>query len=118
MFKKLLLTSTLTLTTMLSGMAPAEAGTYSTEIFGDTVTATYVGEVSPGVHIVKDNDPVRGNFGRPTELIWQVSCSGDGSGTYRWMGDSNNPAWDEWEVLNTSGSQKDYLMYHTACVGQ
>ena len=116
-FRTLALSTSLALSTIFGGMAPAEAGTYSTNIFGDNVSATYVGEVSPGIHIVKDNDPSRVNFGRRSEEIWQVACSGGGSGTFRWMGDNTTPAWDEWELLSPN-SQKDRLMYYTACVGQ
>ena len=113
MFKKII-TTTLALTTLFTGMAPAEAGTYTQNIYGDDVTITYVGEVGHDTHIVKETDPIRAKFGQNPDAMWEVFC-GDG-GHQRWMGDSNTPAWDEWmEVDNTQAGQ---FMYNVACVWQ
>ena len=113
-FKTLALSTSLALSTIFGGMAPAEAGTYQEIIMGDTVSVTYVGETAHGTHIVTDYDSVRIEYGQPGTHRWEVSC--EGVGYQRWLGDDTTPAWDEFVKISTTQSGR--LFYNTSCVWQ
>ena len=73
----------------------AKANTYYGENdFGiGYISVTYVDEIDPSIHLVKDYDSMREGMTR-TEEVWEVSCAGGGH--YRWTGDAKNPdGWDE-----------------------